>query len=132
VAVAASSELDLALVQELWPAVIGALHERLPAVAAYFAAGRPIAADGKQIAIGFGPGTSLTRRKADSTENKAALAEALRELTGITPVFSFDDVEDLPETEQPAGMSGEELVATIKREFNAEEVVSPSTQEIAD
>jgi DNA polymerase-3 subunit gamma/tau len=131
VATATHSDLDLAMVEELWPAVLDSLHERLPVVGATFAAARPIAANGKELTLGFPPGTTMKRRKAEATDSRAALAEAFRELTGISPVLSYEDVHDAPATTQDNPMSGDELVATLKREFNAEEV-NPAKQETPD
>lgn len=131
VATASHSDLDLAMVEELWPAVLNGLHEQLPAVSAYFAAAHPIAANGKEVTLGFPPGTGMKRRKAEATDSRAALAEAFRELTGVTPVLAYEDVEDAPASAQPTSLSGDEFVATLKREFDAEEV-NPATQESSD
>ncbi|HWI21470.1 MAG TPA: DNA polymerase III subunit gamma/tau [Baekduia sp.] len=120
--------LDLALVQELWPAVLAALHERLPMVASSFAGATPVHASEQQITLGFAAGASFQRRKAEAKEAREALAEAFHGLTGVRPALEYTELE--PDAERPSAaiLTDEELVATLKREFDAQEI-QPGTQE---
>ncbi len=59
---------------------------------------------------------------AENQEHRRALGEALLALTGARLRLAYE-LRDLGEPERPPELAGDELVARIVQEFDAEEIV---------
>jgi DNA polymerase-3 subunit gamma/tau len=121
VAVADPASMDLATVNELWPAVVENISSDSHLLATVLRSGRPISMQGATVTVGF-PEVFL-KRKAEDPPNKEALAVALRAITGLPLRPAFELCE--PEQAAAAGavvLSDEELLARFKTEFDAEEI----------
>jgi len=120
-----NDELDLEQIQRAWPAVIDRVRQTGSAMlSALFEGARPVAVDSEEaiVRIGFPPGSTFNKRKAEAAEHRERFTEALRAVIGerLRPVYVLLDGE-------PAEGGGEqidedELLERIKAEFDAEEV----------
>ena len=120
-----NDELDLEQIQRAWPAVIDRVRQTGSAMlSALFEGARPVAVDNEEaiVRIGFPPGSTFNKRKAEAAEHRERFTEALRAVIGerLRPVYVLLDGE-------PADGGGEqidedELLERIKAEFDAEEV----------
>ena len=101
-----------------------------PALAATFEGARPVAVDPDDatVTIGFPSDKTFNKRKAESQERRETIAEALTTVLGekLRPVFVLMDGESDTAEAAPTeeGVDHDELVAKLKTEFDAEEVVN--------
>ena len=123
---------DLAQVQHIWPAVLGKLAEKAPALAATFDGARPIAFAGDDLTIGFPPDQPFNKRKAESPDRRQALIDAFTAVTGgpVAPLYVLLEEGEAaaaappPDTSAPGSekIDEDELLERLKSEFDAEEV----------
>jgi DNA polymerase III subunit gamma/tau len=123
---------DLAQVTRIWPAVLGKLAEKAPALAATFEGARPVGFDDEGLTIGFQPDQPFNKRKAESPDRRQALIDAFSAVTGegVAPRYVLLEDGDAatapapPDTPAPgtAVIDEDELLERLKSEFDAEEV----------
>ena len=116
----------LSEVEQAWPSVIHKLGETSPALAATFDEARPVSLDVEGLKIGFPPELTFNKRKAEETDKRALMADALGAVLGerLRPTYVLLDGEDAAEGE-PASkgeVDHDALVERLKSEFDAEEV----------
>jgi DNA polymerase-3 subunit gamma/tau len=115
---------DLEQIQRAWPAVIDKVRQSGSAMlSALFEGARPIAVEPEEkvLRIGFPPGSTFNKKKAEGAEHRERFTEALRSVIGegLRPVYVLlDDSAEGGEVE----LDEEELLERIKSEFDAEEV----------
>jgi DNA polymerase-3 subunit gamma/tau len=123
-------ELTLEDLQRVWPAVLDRLATSAPALAAFFEEARPAGVDaaGGVVEISFPAGATFNKRKAETSENREKVAEALQGVVGqaLKPTYVLLEGE-APAAPAPAagereGIDEEELLERLKSEFDAEEV----------
>jgi len=116
---------------QVWPAVIDSIRAAGSGPAASYLDGtRPVAANERELTIGFPAGAPFNRRNAEKPERMAQLVEAVLEVTGWRPEVSFTELEGDQTVVEPHASGAEgrrmderEFVERIKSEFNAEEVI---------
>jgi DNA polymerase-3 subunit gamma/tau len=118
-AVAVAEERELGSVVELWPAVMETIRADNDLLAAALEQGRPSPA-GDGIVVAFPASAAFFKRQAEKDERRAALVQAVREVTGERVAIAYELREDV-EPEVPA-TSPEELIERFKHEFDAEEI----------
>ncbi len=123
-----ATALDLTLVAELWPAVLGAVATENTLLGACLSDARPVALEDNELVIAFPPAVAFHRKRAEAPANRELIGASIRALAGAQPRLRFelreiheDAVEAQPPTE-------EEWLARFKAEFDAEEIV-PETEE---
>ena len=121
------SSLDLEQIARIWPAVLDRLHQTAPALAASFDGARPIEVDAeeKTVTIGFPADHIFNKRKAEASDKREQLVEALETVTGerLRPLYTVLDGESASETASTGGeVDHDVLVERLKSEFDAEEV----------
>jgi hypothetical protein len=91
---------------------------------ALIAEAEPIALDGDELTVAFAASAQFLKKKAEDPANRAAVSEALGELTGRRLRLSYELREELEGQARggPARGSGEELVRRLMEEFDAEEL----------
>jgi DNA polymerase-3 subunit gamma/tau len=121
--------LELALVSELWPAVVDAVRADDDVLAMCLTEARPVDCAERSLVIAFHPDDTMRRRKAESARARQVVAEALRSLTGVAPQISVEARElDTAVVEAPADPEAE-LLERLKAEFDAEEILDdPDTE----
>jgi len=118
---------DLDNVLAVWPAVLDALRSDNLVLATALSHGRPVELDGKELVVAFNEADSFKRRKAESEAQ--AVSTAVREISGVALRMRFEERDLPPETEEPASPpTGDELVARLVSEFDAEEIVPEEPQ----
>jgi DNA polymerase-3 subunit gamma/tau len=112
-------DLDLALVQELWPAVLQGVAERKQPLAVSLAKARPAAVAGRDVTVAFTPDDDFHKKRADNATDRGLLAEAFRALTGVAPrlVFETRDAEELGA--EPEVLGEDDFIARLRAEFDA-------------
>jgi DNA polymerase-3 subunit gamma/tau len=111
--------LDLALVQELWPAVLQNVAEGNQYLAVCLAEARPIAVSGHEITLAFTPDCGFQKKKAEGAAERQLLAGAFKELTGTAPRLLLEtrDAEELGA--EPEILGEDDLIARLRAEFDA-------------
>jgi DNA polymerase III subunit gamma/tau len=121
--------LELALVTELWPAVVDAVRADDDVLAMCLTEATPVDCAERSLVIAFHPDDTMRRRKAESARARQVVAEALRNLTGIAPQITVEARElDIAVAEAPADPEAE-LLERLKAEFDAEEILDDPDQE---
>jgi DNA polymerase-3 subunit gamma/tau len=112
-------ELDLAMVQELWPAVLQNVAETNQLLAGCLAEARPIAVVGRDITLAFTPECGFQKKKAEGAAERQMLTAAFRELTGIAPRLLLEtrDAEELGA--EPEFLAEDDVIARLRAEFDA-------------
>jgi DNA polymerase-3 subunit gamma/tau len=112
-------ELDLTMVQELWPAVLQNVAETNQLLAGCLAEGRPIVVTGRDITLAFTPDCGFQRKKAEGAAERQMLAGAFKELTGIAPrlILETRDAEELGA--EPEVLGEDDFIARLRAEFDA-------------
>ena len=110
--------LDLPFIADVWPAVLDAVRERNAMLGTCLSDGTPVEASAGSITIAFPPTSTFQRKQAE--QHMRDVADALRELTGVSARLTFDSREV---QHAEASLSDEELVARFVTEFDAEEIV---------
>jgi DNA polymerase-3 subunit gamma/tau len=119
VAVGEQPVREPASVVELWPAVMETIRAENDLLAAALEQGRP-APGGDGVVIAFPASAAFFKRQAEKDERRAALTQAIREVTGQRVAVAYelrDDVESEAQTVTP-----EQLIERFKHEFDAEEI----------
>ncbi|HZJ29009.1 MAG TPA: hypothetical protein VFD37_03360, partial [Solirubrobacterales bacterium] len=120
----AADALSLEEVTRLWPAVLDALRaDGQDLLAALVEGTRPASLDHEagELVIGFPAGGAFSKRKAEESDRRAAIAAAIETTLGerLRPAFTLLDGE--PEATEES-LDDEELLRQLKTKFNAEEV----------
>ncbi len=112
-------ELDLAMVQELWPAVLQNLAESNQLLAGCLAEARPMAVSGREITLAFTPECGFQKKKAEGAAERQLLTAAFKELTGIAPRLLLEtrDAEELGA--EPEVLGEDDFIARLRAEFDA-------------
>jgi DNA polymerase-3 subunit gamma/tau len=112
-------ELDLAMVQELWPAVLQNLSESNQLLAGCLAEARPIAVSGREITLAFTPDCGFQKKKAEGAAERQLLTAAFKELTGVAPRLLLEtrDAEELGA--EPEVLGEDDFIARLRTEFDA-------------
>jgi DNA polymerase-3 subunit gamma/tau len=126
--VAAVAVADVEEVVALWPAVVELVGEEHALCGAVIADARPVELSGDDLTVGFPSSAAFLKRQAEDPDNRAIVTEALRRLAGRRLRLSYELREELDDPSgagQGAGgrpITGDELLARLKAEFDAEEI----------
>jgi DNA polymerase III subunit gamma/tau len=112
-------ELDLAMVQELWPAVLQNLAESNQLLAGCLAEARPIAVSGREITLAFTPDCGFQKKKAEGTSERQQLTAAFQELTGVAPRLLLETREAEELGAEPEVLGEDDFIARLRAEFDA-------------
>jgi DNA polymerase-3 subunit gamma/tau len=112
-------ELDLAMVQELWPAVLQGVAETNQLLAGCLAEARPIVVSGRDVTIAFTPDCGFQKKKAEDPAARQMLTGAFKELTGVAPrlILETRDAEELGA--EPESFTEDDFIARLRAEFDA-------------
>jgi DNA polymerase III subunit gamma/tau len=115
--------LDLAAFRDLWPAVLETVRDQNAMLAALLEGANPVEVAAGELRLAFAESAAFLKRKAEGIPNRQTLGEAVQAVTGRTLKLVYELRADA-ETQQAAdeALSGEELVARVMAEFDAEEL----------
>jgi hypothetical protein len=118
-----AADVGLGEVADVWPAVLETIAGDFSLLAAALGNARPAELSDGQLVVAFAPGDSFNRRvAADNADHRRALGEALEALTGARLRLVYEHPELGEEAVVPE-LRGDELVARIVQEFDAEEII---------
>jgi DNA polymerase III subunit gamma/tau len=123
----APAGMDLEKLNELWPAVVEQVRESGSELLSHvLATARPVAVDAQEavIKVGFPPSAAFNKRKAEATDARDQIGEAVRTVIGerLRPVYVLLEGGESEQLEDAPKLSEEELIARLQEEFGAEEV----------
>jgi DNA polymerase-3 subunit gamma/tau len=126
-ATAAIEGLDLEKLVGVWPAVVEQVKESGSGLLSQIlTAAKPVAVDVKEavMEVGFPQSAAFNKRKAEGTDARDRLEEAVKTIVGerLRPVFVLLE-SDEPAPTEDAELSEDELLERLRSEFNAEEYV---------
>jgi DNA polymerase III subunit gamma/tau len=113
--------LDVERLRALWPAVVDAVRSENAMVGACLEGARPLALEGDRLTIAFPVLAGFSRKTVE--RNRELLQTSLRALTGHSLALDYAASDEHLEDEGPiAGLSEEELIERLKRDYGAVEV----------
>jgi DNA polymerase-3 subunit gamma/tau len=112
-------ELDLAMVQELWPAVLQGVAETNKMLATCLAEARPITVNGRDVVLAFTPDMGFQKKKAEDAPGRRVLGAAFQALTGVAPRFIFETREAEELGAEPEVLGEDDFIARLRAEFDA-------------
>jgi DNA polymerase-3 subunit gamma/tau len=123
-AVAPSEAEGLAPLLAWWPAVVDLVRTDNAMLGACIEEARPVEVTGEDLIVAFSAAVPFLKKKAEHPDNRAAVAAALRDVTGRRWRLSYElqDRSAEPEGEEPGGRSEEEWVRRFMEELDAEEL----------
>jgi DNA polymerase-3 subunit gamma/tau len=117
--VAPVGDLDLAMVQELWPAVLQNVEESNQMVAMSLANGRLVSVSGRDVTVAFTPDCGFQKRKAEDSAARQLVTTAFKELAGVAPRLIYETREAEELGAEPEVISEDDFVARLRAEFDA-------------
>ncbi|WP_187369332.1 DNA polymerase III subunit gamma/tau [Baekduia soli] len=112
-------ELDLAMVQELWPAVLQGVAETNQMLAGCLAEARPITVAGRDVTLAFTPAMAFQKRKAEDAASRRVLGAAFQALTGVPPRLLYETREPEELGVEPEVLGEDDFIARLRAEFDA-------------
>jgi DNA polymerase III subunit gamma/tau len=121
------SDLDLDRLIGVWPAVVEQVRESGSELLSHvLATARPVAVDVQEavVKVGFPPSAAFNKRKAEATDARDRIGEAVRTVVGerLRPVYVLLEGDEAGSEEDAEALSEEELIARLREEFGAEEI----------
>jgi DNA polymerase-3 subunit gamma/tau len=118
-------------VAEAWDRIVGGLLEESPSLGAALENSKPHRVDGNVLVIAVPESASFQRKQIENPDKRELIARHIKDATGrefTLRTESIPDHEFNPELQAPSsGIDHEELVETIKQQFDATEV-APSAE----
>jgi DNA polymerase-3 subunit gamma/tau len=111
--------LDLAMVQELWAAVLQNVAETNQLLAGCLAEARPVSVEDRDVTLAFPPDASFQKRKAEDAPARQLLAGAFKELTGVVPRLIMETREAEELGAEPEILGEDDFIARLRAEFDA-------------
>jgi DNA polymerase III subunit gamma/tau len=118
----ATATLTVEAVAEVWPAVIETAAADSSMLGAALGSARPVEIVDGALVIAFPPNEVFNRRiAAENADHRRMLAEALAAFTGTTLRLAYE-IREIEGPVAVAPLAGDELVARLVQEFDAEEI----------
>ncbi|MGI8595809.1 MAG: hypothetical protein ACR2LY_00785, partial [Thermoleophilaceae bacterium] len=121
--------LDLDRLRSLWSAALEEVATQNAMVAALLGEARPTVLESGRLTITFPPDHAFSRKKAES--NRPLLQTALHGLTGHSLQIAYE-LGDAGIAEDAPRLTEEELLARLKDEFDARELLDDDEPEAGD
>jgi DNA polymerase-3 subunit gamma/tau len=113
---------DLESVCSQWPAVVELIRGEHSLLWACIADARPVAVEDGELTLGYASDAVFHKKQAEAADNRRALSEALRSVTGAPWRVAYELREDLESDGRTDAGSEEQWVARFMKEFDAEEL----------
>ncbi len=123
-----AGEGDVEAFGVLWPAVVELVGAENKLLSAVLAEARPVAVSEGELTVAFASTASFLKKKAEDSVHRAAVTEALRQLTGQRRLRVSYELRERARRPWRGSAPGaprteEEWVARFKEELDAEELV---------
>jgi DNA polymerase-3 subunit gamma/tau len=129
VAVAEAGSIDLDRLKQLWPAVVDQVRSENAMVGACLEAARPLAIEGDRLTICFPVMGGFSRKTVD--KNRELVQTSLRALTGGSFGLDYEMKDDDGGEPAPAGLTADELIERLKRDYGATEIFDDEPEQEA-
>jgi DNA polymerase-3 subunit gamma/tau len=116
----AAPPLTLDALRPLWPAVVDAVRAENAMVGACLEGARPESVEGDRLTIAFPVLAGFSRKTVE--RNRELLQASLRAVTGHALAIEYSASDAATEEDAPAGLSEEELIERLKRDYGATEL----------
>jgi DNA polymerase-3 subunit gamma/tau len=116
----AAPPLTLDALRPLWPAVVDAVRAENAMVGACLEGARPESVEGDRLTIAFPVLAGFSRKTVE--RNRELLQASLRAVTGHALAIEYSASDAATEEDAPAGLSEEELIQRLKRDYGATEL----------
>ena len=113
--------MTLQTLVEAWPAVVATLRASNAMLGAVIEDAQPVELDGSRLVLAFAADAAFLRRKAQDRASRAALSDAVTQVTGRSLSLDYELLE-AADSAAPVTLTEEELVRRLKDEFDAEEL----------
>ena len=116
-------------VAEVWEAIVDTVSGESSMLGAALHSARPVDLVDGALVIAFPESEMFNRRiAAENAENRRLLGEALRAFTGASLRLAYE-IREVEATAAEPPLAGDELVARLVQEFDAEEIVPDPAEE---
>jgi DNA polymerase-3 subunit gamma/tau len=112
--------LTLDALHPLWPAVVDAVRSENAMVGACLEGARPESVEGDRLTIAFPVLAGFSRKTVE--RNRELLQASLRAVTGRALAIEYSASDAATEEDTPAGLSEDELIERLKRDYGATEL----------
>ncbi|MDX6726121.1 MAG: polymerase subunit gamma/tau [Baekduia sp.] len=112
-------ELDLTMVEELWPAILQSVAETNKLVAGCLAEARPLMVKGRDVTLAFTPDHGFQKRKCEDAAARRLVADAFQSLAGVTPRLLLETREAEELGAEPEILGEDDFIARLRAEFDA-------------
>jgi DNA polymerase-3 subunit gamma/tau len=129
---AVADAIDVEALREKWPAVVDQVRQGSEFLSTVFEAARPVAVDIEKavVEVGFPASAAFNKRKAEASEAKDRITDAVRAIVGerLRPVYVLLEGD----ADEQEAISDEDLIEKLKSEFDAEEFEVEDTRTAAE
>jgi len=132
VAVQPPDFLDLEALRALWPAVVDTVRAEKELLGAILREARCSEFADGELVVSFAASKPFNKRRADDSENREAVIEALRTLSGRPLRLRYDTYDDADPAAVPPGdapPNEEEMIERFKHAFDAKEIIPDDVPE---
>jgi DNA polymerase III subunit gamma/tau len=113
--------IDVDKLKSLWPAVVDQVRSENAMVGACLEAARPLSIEGDRLTICFPTMGGFSKKTVE--KNRELVQTALRALTGSSFALDYEMNDEAdPDSPLAAGLSDEELIERLKRDYGATEI----------
>jgi len=123
----ALADVDIERLGTLWPAVVDQVRLENAMVGACLDAARPLRIEGDRLTICFPVMGGFSKKTVE--RNRELVQASLRALTGKSFALDYEMNDEGPEQSVPIGLSDEELIERLKRDYGATEIFDEPEQE---
>ncbi|HEX8053207.1 MAG TPA: DNA polymerase III subunit gamma/tau [Thermoleophilaceae bacterium] len=120
---------DLDRLKTLWPAVVDQVRSENAMVGACLDAARPLKVQGDRLTICFPVMGGFSKKTVE--KNRELVQSSLRALTGSAFALDYEMNDDAPESPVAVGLSDEELIERLKRDYGATEIFDDEPEQEA-
>jgi DNA polymerase-3 subunit gamma/tau len=120
---------DLDRLKSLWPAIVDQVRSENAMVGACLEAARPLRVEGDRLTICFPIMGGFSKKTVE--KNRELVQTSLRALTGSSFVLDYEMNDDAPESPVAVGLSDEELIERLKRDYGATEIFDDEPEQEA-
>jgi hypothetical protein len=118
------------VVESSWDKAVGTLLEESPKLGAVLENSKPLRIEGKALVLGFPQSASFYRKSVEQSAGREMIVKHLEGVTGYAFVLQTEQIPDAEFNpalaESGGGIDRDELVETLKQEFDATEVARSS------
>jgi len=122
--------LTLQRLLDAWPAVLATIRSSNALLGAVIEDAEPVELDGTRLVLAFAEDAAFQREKAEDRSSRAALAQAVTQVTGCDVSLDYESRARAARPSPPP-LSADELAKRLMEEFDGEELTAVQAEEEA-